>query len=232
MNQFSVVIPSRNVSNLILCAEAVRKCEPDARIIIMDDGLGLDWLPRPDLMPALGHICPKPFIFARNCNIGIGLAERDDVVLLNDDALLTTPGGFSAIQKTAHEHPEYGVISAACNNVGNRAQNLRPGCRLRGDLQMVCFVAAYIPRATIDKVGLLDEDLIGYGYDDDLYCRRVRDAGLKIGVHDGGFVDHSKLHPTFRGLPNVNALMDQNRAIYQSKVGPSDPRLKLVTRAV
>ena len=55
MNNLSVVIPSKTDSNFLACAEAVRKHEPEARIILIDDRgqMNLDWLPHPDLMPCL-----------------------------------------------------------------------------------------------------------------------------------------------------------------------------------
>ena len=64
---------------------------------------------------------------------------------------------------------------------------------------MVCFVCVYIPRATLNTVGLLDEDYTAYGSEDDDYCYRCRKAGLRIGIFDGCFVNHAKLHSTFRG---------------------------------
>ena len=233
MNPFTVVIPSRNAENVKACIGAIRKSGETCQIILMDDGLGMEWLPRPDLMPTMGHICPKPFVFARNCNFGIKSAGTDDVILLNDDALLQTPGGFTKLAEAAQAYPEYGVMSAAVNNVGNRNQWPGRGWdKPREDPRMVCFVAVYIPRSTIERVGLLDEELTGYGYDDDLYCAHVKAAGLKIGIFDGCFVDHSKLKPTYRSLPNVNALMAHNRAIYARKGGSKDPRLNLTTRRV
>ena len=33
----SVIIPSRTASNLIACVEAVRRHEPEARIVVVDD---------------------------------------------------------------------------------------------------------------------------------------------------------------------------------------------------
>ena len=185
----------------------------------------------------------KPFCFARNVNLGIKAAGNDDVILLNDDALLQSERGFTRLAEAAQAHPEFGVMSATCNNVGNRNQWPIVGCgvvggavrgglieSIREDPRMVCFIAVYIPRSTIDRVGLLDEELTGYSYDDDLYCALVRKAGLKIGIYDGCFVDHSKLKPTFRSLPNVNALMNHNRAVYMRKGGAGDPRARLTTR--
>lgn len=99
MSNLSVVVPSRADTNFLACAEAVRRHEPESRIILTDDGLKLDWLPRPDLMPCLGYRTGLPFNYSRNCNAGIKLAENDDVVLFNDDALLQTPGGFTRLQK-------------------------------------------------------------------------------------------------------------------------------------
>src|ERR1035441_10671726 len=88
MAEFSIVIPSRKAENLVPCVQAVLKCEPDldpSRIIVIDDGA------RPDAEGALPGVTwiagVKPFIFARNVNLGIVSVDHD-VILLNDDALL------------------------------------------------------------------------------------------------------------------------------------------------
>ena len=141
----------------------------------------------------------KPFIFARNCNLGIRRARGDNVVLLNDDAILMTPRGFSALAAVAVEHREYGVISAVTNRTGNENQKTRhlgQGCR--EELNTLAFTCVYIPRATIDKVGLLDEDYTDYGRDDGDYCERVKETGLRLALCEGCFVDHASLPSSFR----------------------------------
>ncbi len=215
----TVVIPSQTVSNVIPCMEAVRRHEPQARIVIIDDGLeSMDWLPRPDLMPAMGIKGEKPFIFARNMNIGIRAAGRDDVVLLNDDAILETPGGFSRLQEYHRKYPQFGVIAATTNAVGNGNQ-FPMGLGLREDPRMVCFVAVFIPRTTLDRVGYLDERFTAYGHEDDDFCYRVRRAGLKIGILDHCFVDHMSLRSTFRGEALAAANLDSGRRIFEDKWG-------------
>ena len=48
----------------------------------------------------------------------------------------------------------------------------------------------YIPRNTLNKVGVLDTNYgIGYFEDDD-YCLRIRDAGLKLVVAKDLYVHH------------------------------------------
>lgn len=202
---FSVVILSKLATNLVPCVSAVQQQEPElagARIIVVDDGARADAEAQlPGIWWTEGI---KPFVFARNANLGIRIAAPDDVILLNDDALLETPGGFSRLSKAAEEHSQYGVIASTCNNVGNKNQWVIPtalsinNC-LRDDPRMVCFVCVYIPRRTIETVGLLDERFVGYGCEDDDYCLRVRQAGLKIGVLDGCYVDHGALRSSFRG---------------------------------
>lgn len=214
---FSVIIPSKSIENLIPCVEAVRRCEPDARIIVVDDGLDLSFLPRPDFMPFLGIKGIKPFIFSRNVNLGIQAAGTDDVVILGDDGLLQTPGGFSLLAKAAAEH-RFGIISSTVNNVGNPNQ-WRQAIGLREEPRTVCFVCVYIPRRTTDAVGLMDDRYVGYGMDDDDYCLRIRKAGLKLGIHDGCYVDHGSLTSSFRGGPASGGDFRPNLKIFIEKYG-------------
>lgn len=200
MNGLSIIVPSRNTTNLIVCLRELAKFDGSHRVIVIDDGLDHSH-------PALAYGMPerlefvsgvKPFVFSRNVNLGIQAAGEDDVVILNDDALLEAPGGFTMLQRVAEEHPEFGLIAASCNHTGNMNQ-WKQNIGLREDPRMVCFIAVLIRRRTIDTVGLLDEGFVGYGCDDDDYCLRVRKAGLKIGIHDDCYVDHGSLKSTFRG---------------------------------
>ena len=212
---FSVVIPSRNSANASRCVQAVRGFDPGNEIIVVDDGMETDWLDRDPVMIIPGV---KPFIFARNVNIGIRAAAQDDVILLNDDALLQTPGGFTAMAAVARDHPEYGLIAATTNVTGNLNQ-LPKGIGLREDPRQVCFICVYIPRTTIEKVGLLDERFVDYGCEDDDHCLRVRKAGLKLGIFDGCFVDHGSLRSSFRGGPRAGGDFHPNLKRFIAKWG-------------
>jgi glycosyltransferase involved in cell wall biosynthesis len=208
---WTVVIPSKNITNLGPCLRALYAAEPQARVMVVDDGLA--FRPKGPYYLQGG----KPFNFSRNCNYGI-VAAGTDVILFNDDALLKTPQGFTQLSVLAQTHPEYGLISSSCNYVGNLNQWPK-GAGLRDEPRMVCFVAVYIPRTTIDSVGLLDERYIGYGLEDDDYCLRVRNAGLKIGVWDGTFVDHGSLKSTFRGAPMSPGDVRMNMSLFRKKWG-------------
>lgn len=209
----TVVIPSRTLSNVKPCVEAVRELEPGARIIVVDDGI--------ENAQSLGVEVvqgEKPFIFSRNVNIGIRAAGRDDIVILNDDAILKSIGGFSLLKKTAQERPDFGVIGATTNAVGNRNQ-LPQNIGLRDEPRMVCFVCVYVPRRTLDAIGYLDQCFTEYGHEDDDFCYRIRRSGLKIAIHDGCFVDHASLKSTFRGEALAGGNLDGGRQIFIEKWG-------------
>src|SRR5579885_1372821 len=221
MNRLSVVIPSKNLENLIPCIKAVRKHEPQVRIIWIDDlgdqrheqahefvasaaGLHNFWSLEGE----------KPFIFARNVNIGIKAAGDDDVVILNDDALLETPNGFSAMQTAAESHQQFGIIGAVTNVTGQPLQQPR-NIGLR-EVPHFAFVCVLIPRRTIERIGALDERYcIDYGVEDLDYCESTRRAGLKCGVFDHCFVNHAQLVSTFRGQPHTPKTFEQNYRLFQ-----------------
>lgn len=225
----AIIIPSKTASNLIPCVQTIAEREPElapSSILVIDDGL--DLTEEQKFASGLTYLKgEKPFIFARNVNIGINHRtsavarfhrEPPDVIVLNDDALLKTPNGFSALAEIASVHPEYGLIAATCNNVGNPNQFPRR-IGLRDEPRMVCFVCVYIPRKTIEIVGLLDERYTGYGVEDDDYCLRVRNAGLKIGIFDGCFIDHGSLTSTFRGGAQAAGNFRPNLALFKEKWG-------------
>jgi GT2 family glycosyltransferase len=216
MNAYSVIIPSKTLHNVKASINSIRAAGEDCKIFIVDDGIqGAFWTDsKIDLIHGI-----KPFCFARNINLGIRAAGEDDVVLLNDDALLKTNLGFKKLAMAANSSQELGIVSAVTNSVGNPAQ-LFLGRGLRLEYRMVCFVCVYIRREVLDKCGLLDERFTGYGFEDDDYCLRLRNAGYKIGVDDQCFVDHATLKSTFRhNGPASAVLMSENRNHFISKWG-------------
>lgn len=218
MNGLSVIIPSKTATNLKACVKAVRDCGETCRIIVVDDGIDWNAVSKDGLEVIAGE---KPFVFARNCNLGIVAAGSDDVVLLNDDALLTSRAGFTLLQKSAEEHQEYGCIGATTNVTGQIEQ--RPQRRGLRSLHHIAFMCVLIPRRTIEKIGMLDERYcIDYGVEDRDYCEMINRAGLKVGVHDGCFVDHSKLVSSFRGSPMAPGESAQNRALFREKFKLTD----------
>ena len=202
------------------CVEAIHQHDPGVPIVVVSDGLNLKLHQWTSLQPV--HIVEgeKPFIYARNINIGIAAASRmhhpDGFLLLNDDAMLQTPSGFTHLAEVAEAHPEFGIVSAVTNSVGNEAQIAR-NVGFREEPKMLCFVCVLVTAQAVDAVGLLDERFTAYGWEDNDYCRRCRMAGLKLGIYDLCYVDHLSLPSTFRQDPACNIMAGAE--IYHRKWG-------------
>lgn len=212
-----VVIPSARFSNLETCVQSILKQEPNLpheRIIVVDDGARRDapW----DFPRVLWVEGVKPFVYARNVNLGIRKAPGD-VILMNDDAQLVTPGGFSVLSGVANADPNIGLCSAAIQGfVGNEAQQVRHE-GLRDLLGTAAFICPYLPKSTLDRIGLLDERFTAYGGDDMDYTERVRRAGLKVCVLDACVVSHGEIPSTFRTRPDIQALFQEGLRQYHEK---------------
>jgi GT2 family glycosyltransferase len=54
----------------------------------------------------------------------------------------------------------------------------------------VCFPCVYIKRELINKIGLLDEDYIYYGFDDNDYCLKANEADYWTMITNKLYVKH------------------------------------------
>jgi len=223
---FSIVILTKNAENLAECLKAVFEHEPDlphGKIVVVDDGV--DWAAVEDRFEDRRIHCgfnivqgKKPFNYARNANLGIKSCD-DDVVLLNDDAVLKTPNGFGELAKVAAQKKHFGIISCGIDGiVCNENQKPLPKPKFRIEHGMVAFMAVYIKRTAIAKIGLLDERFEGYGCEDSDYCRRAHNSDLRVGVWDGCVVEHGdESKSSFRVLPDWRKIYNENLEVYWKK---------------
>ncbi len=219
---FKVVILSGSAANLVPCVRAVLAHEPDlppSHVVVVDDGAreqAEGQLPPLHWVPGV-----KPFVFARNANLGLRAAGTD-VVLLNDDALLMSPRGFTQLSGQVRARAEVGLCSAAVRGVVGNPRQLasRPGPPLRLEPRSLAFVCVYIPQAVYAQLGPLDERFTGYGFEDNDYCARARAAGRRLAVWDGCVVDHSgELPSSYRTRPDLPDLYGENRQRFREKWG-------------
>lgn len=208
----SVIIPSAKIDNVARCVAAIRECQPDVRIIVVADGIPHGERVRVDGVSWVEGI--RPFCFSRNANLGIAAAGRDDVVLCNDDALLASSHGFDAMLATA---ATYGVVSATVSGrCGNPRQTMDCFVDHR-EPHTLAFVCVLLPRATIDRVGLFDEQFENGTWEDNDYCHRAREAGLHLGICAGCIVVHEAEHTTFEKRRDYRRILSENRRRFEQK---------------
>lgn len=183
MNPFTVVIPNRDPNLAVALIESIRKTHIRMpRIIVVADGHSRHF--GPDVL-TLSSVFPE-FVFARNVNLGIkaAISGHRDVILINDDCLMTQPDCLHRLASLATKVSKVGILSPRIDGgVGQAVQSVsQPWDKswdqvvcLTGD-GPVCFVCVWISYDMIEDIGLLDENFVGYGFDDNDYCIRARAA--------------------------------------------------------
>ncbi|OGC59816.1 hypothetical protein A3A70_03095 [candidate division WWE3 bacterium RIFCSPLOWO2_01_FULL_42_11] len=193
------------------CIASLRKFEKDFRLIIVDNGTGLE-----DLEEKLGlkesdiFIQPAENIgFGSACNLGLRKAVDEKIVflaVLNNDTLILSPfldqlrqslrPGVGAVSPLIMKYPDTGVVWFAggkFNRLTTRAENLtriKSSLNYESDfLSGCCFMTT---PEVVKKVGLFDSDFF-FTYEDVDWCLRARKLGYKLLVvpsvkilHQGG----------------------------------------------
>lgn len=186
--QLGVVVLSKYPEYAKTFIESIRKThEHIPEIVVVADGHNEKFGKSVSVIQANGE-----FVYAKNANIGIKHFNGRDILLCNDDLVCVEKDFCRAIQAIAYKWPLCGLIAPLVDGgVGNPMQSahmapdlwkgLPEAIAITGakvDSPPVCFPCVLIKAKTVEKVGLLDEDFVGYGMDDNDYCLRTRKAGL------------------------------------------------------
>ncbi len=226
-----IVILSRKPENLRSCVKSILQNEGWLPILVVDDGAGTQ--ANRETLPVAWIPGAKPFIFARNANIGIQ-AAADDVILLNDDAELVTPGGFTRLAEIGRQ---FGLTATLVDGRCGVAEQkypfvaMNPGA-MPSPSGRLAFIAVFIPKRTYQRVGPLDESFTKYGFDDDDYCLRANKLGLWTMICTECLVKHHESRMTFHGPEALNGIThwydDDNRHVFHAKYPDRFPPAKLV----
>ena len=225
---WKVVIPSNDAGRLRIAVNSILAAHPGLdpqRIIIVDDGAKAGWLPAdPPVAWALGV---KPFIYARNVNIGIDAAkDAKGLVIMGDDCKVVTPHAFDMLEFIAMK-PGVGIVSAAIDGpVGNHQQRFRNDPVTIETPNPIAYVCVYLPRHVWEKIGRLDERFAGYGCEDHDYNNRIKAARLKFMVDHRVVVAHNGpgQPSAWRTKPDIGALHAQNKKLLAEKWSVPDKK--------
>jgi len=174
--------------------------------------------------------------FAAANNQGMAIANGEYLVLLNNDTYVT-PGWIRTLLKHLQLDKTIGLIGPVTNNIGNKAKidihytdmsemlisasafTLRHIGQLF-PLRTAAFFCVMMPRTTYDRVGVLDEAFGRGFFEDDDYCRRIEQLGLRVVCAEDVFIHHH-LSASFNKLRQQDRqqLFEENKKIYETKWG-------------
>ena len=185
--------------------------------------------------------------FAGGNNIGIGAADGDYVLLLNNDTYMP-PGAIAAMVRHLERNPQIGIVGPLTNNIGNEARievsysdmagmetvarDLVTGYRgIWTEIPVAAYFCAMFRKSDLDRIGDLP---IVYGrgmFEDDDHCASFRAAGLISVLAEDAFVHH-RLSASFDALPAQERqdLFSRNRKIFEDRWGAWVPHRYRQTR--
>ena len=145
--------------------------------------------------------------FAKGMNKGFEKVSAKYTVWLNNDTIVT-PNWLEKLVNHLEKNPDAGAIGPVSNGTGI-IQNVEGfeskeyddiqefgksiNEKFKGSATEFHRIAGFcivMKSELISKIGKIDEKFNHGGYDDDDYCRRVRDAGYKILIAEDVFIYH------------------------------------------
>ena len=180
----------------------------DLQVIVVDDFDGPTRFLLPCDEPVDWRMGKKPLVVLRNINIGIRAAGAATWCCST-----TMPAQDAA---RVHRHaamaaaiPSMASIAATCNNVATGGSGRRKG-GVRDEPRMVCFVCVFIPRSTLETVGLLDERSSG-----------TAATTTTIAFGSKGRVENRNLRWLFRRSTRLSRAHFVDRAFRQGTTSPT-----------
>ncbi|UQZ33246.1 glycosyl transferase family 2 [Paenibacillus sp. PK3_47] len=236
MTLTSIIIPTYNGLKLLhSCIEAIRTYTDTPYEIIVIDNASTD---------GTGEYCRIngiPFIslpvncgFPAACNMGLQMASGDELLLLNNDVIVSQ-GWLSNLKSALYSAPDIGIVGPLTNYASGRQQvqvaySDMPGFHAEaqrvnipdpakwmetGRLVGLCFL---FKRELLNAIGLLDERFSPGHYEDDDYCYRARLRGYRLLIA-GDCLVHHEGSASFKEVyaSGLRELVERNRSIFMEK---------------
>lgn len=218
-----------------LCLDSVRRFTDEPYELIVVDNGSKDRTPEflansPDIR-WIGN--PDNRGFPAAVNQGIGLARGTQILLLNNDTVVTT-GWLRRMLKALQSDAVIGLVGPVSNRISGLQQipvTYRQMADLDGfawdwgrdhageivDLERLVGFCLLINRRVIEEIGGLDERFGIGNFEDDDYCRRAREAGFRTVVAVDSFVHHFGGRTFVGSGVDFAALMAENERKYREK---------------
>jgi GT2 family glycosyltransferase/tetratricopeptide (TPR) repeat protein len=221
------------------CIESIRQyTQPGSyEIIVVDNGStdgSAEWLrEQPDVRVVLNG---ENLGFPKACNQGIGISTGENILLLNNDTIVTE-NWLTNLLAALYSGDGIGAVGAVTNSCSygqaipvsyssladmhefarQHNQSSNPASwEERLKLIGYCML---IKKPVLDQVGLLDERFTPGNYEDDDLSLRIRLAGYKLLLCRDTFIHHYGSASFREAPPEYVRLMQGNRMKFQEKWG-------------
>ncbi|SDW83618.1 glycosyltransferase [Paenibacillus sp. PDC88] len=204
-----IILTLNQLSYTKECIESIRKFTESStyEIIVVDNNSNdgtVDWLREQQDIIAIYNQTNKGF--PAGCNQGIRIAKGSDILLLNNDTIVTT-NWLENLRAALYSGEQIGAVGCVTNNSSYYQQidtsyqtlsdmhnfaaefNISSQDKWEERLKLVGY-CMLIKKDVVDMVGLLDERFTPGNYEDDDYSLRIRKAGYKLVLCKDTFIHH------------------------------------------
>ncbi|WP_164472821.1 glycosyltransferase [Cohnella candidum] len=220
------------------CISSIREyTEPGTYEIIVVDNRSTDgtveWLQsQPDIRAILND---ENFGFPKACNQGIEISTGDNILLLNNDTIVTKDW-LTNLLTSLYSSPEIGAVGSVTNSCSygqaipvtynSLAEmqafaaelNVSDPSAWEERLKLIGY-CMLIKKSILDEIGLLDERFTPGNYEDDDISLRIRLAGFKLLLCRDTFIHHYGSVSFRDAPPQYIQLMQNNRQKFHDKWG-------------
>lgn len=240
----SIILLSYNTLAVTkLCVESIRKftAKGSYEIIMIDnaskDG-SVEWLREQKDIACVFNKQNEGF--PRACNQGLAMARGTELLLLNNDTIVT-PHWLENLLAALYSRPSVGAVGCMTNSCSNRqalesvpygedwdaleafarAFNQSDPAKWDRRLKLVGFCLLF-KREVMERIGYLDERFTPGNFEDDDYSFRIWQAGYELLLCKDTFIHHFG-HASFvkeetdEQKLRFNALLKRNFKVFQSK---------------
>ena len=238
-NKTSIIILTYNkLEYTQKCIESIRTFtnENDYEIIVIDnaseDGT-LNWLKEQEDIILIAN--KSNMGFPKGCNQGIEVATGNEILLLNNDVIVTF-NWLEKLRKALYSSDEIGAVGPITNYCSNY-QSIKTTYKTidemhefaknfnvnkNGDWEYRLKLVGYcmlIKKEVVDKIGLLDEIFTPGNFEDDDYSLRIIKQGYKLIVCHDTFIHHFGSVTFKNDMPVFGDLLQKNSKKFKEKWG-------------
>lgn len=233
-----IILTYNNLDYNKICIESIRKYTKNNNyeIIVVDnnskDGT-VEWLKEQKDIKVIYN--KENLGFPKGCNQGINIATGEEVLLLNNDTIVT-PGWLENLRECLYSSEHIGAVGPVTNSCPNyqsipisyasveemiefaEKHNYSESKKWEERLRLIGY-CMLIKKEVIDKVGLLDEIFTPGNFEDDDYSLRMRKAGYKLMLCQNSFIHHFGSASFEKISKEFSELLIKNRKKFFEKWG-------------
>jgi GT2 family glycosyltransferase/glycosyltransferase involved in cell wall biosynthesis len=219
------------------CIESIRTYTDPAtyQLLVVDNGSTdgtREWLEAQTNITLIANRTNLGFTHGNNQGMAAAPAGNN-LLLLNNDTLITHAGWLDHLQAVAHSHTSYGIVGCTLLHSNGRLQHAGtympdslwgyqigggerylgqyPGVRVVDGITGACM---YIRRDVYNTIGGLNPAYFSY-YEDSDYCMRARRAGFQIVVTGAVQIIHHENTSSRVNQSDWQAMFSMGRQIFE-----------------